>query len=243
MALAAMGFERLAALRHGERIHTRWSASNIACGALRGVTTIASHALTVGVYGATFGLLHGVGKSVGLAGWLCAFVAYDFVYFLWHVASHRIPLLWALHEVHHQSRDYNLTVSLRLGVAASVSQLPFDLLLALAGVPLPVFIAARIAHSAIMFGMHSRYAGDLGIVGALFNTPAYHRVHHSIEARHHDKNFGGVFIVFDRILGTFVADDHVSGYGVEGVTDTGPLRANIGPLRRWWQQRFGGSVE
>src|SRR5262249_53498842 len=75
----------------------------------------------------------------GALGYAAAFVLLDGVYYIQHRLEHRVPLLWAIHAVHHQSHDYNLSVSLRVGALSSVSTLAFHLLLALAGVSLPQY--------------------------------------------------------------------------------------------------------
>jgi len=158
-------------------------------------------------------------------------VAYDLGYYAWQRFSHRSPLLWALHETHHQSRDFNLTVSARLGALSMFSQLLFDLPLAFLGVPPVVLISVKIAHSVFMFLMHSRFIGSLGPLGYVFNTPSHHRVHHSAEERHFDTNFAGVFIIFDRLFGTFHREDGIRAYGVhDAERKLHPIRANFAPL-------------
>jgi sterol desaturase/sphingolipid hydroxylase (fatty acid hydroxylase superfamily) len=163
-------------------------------------------------------------------GYLAAFVLLDFVYYLQHRLEHRVPLLWAVHAVHHQSHDYNLSVSLRVGALSSVSTLGFHLLLALIGVSLPQYAIVVAVHAALLFTLHARTKFHVG-PGRLFNAPVFHRVHHGAEAAYIDKNFGGVFLVFDRIFGTFAPYGAEPTFGVVGEeSPLDPLRANVTPL-------------
>lgn len=227
--------EALAARRRRVRIHDpRWTLSNLSCGALRVVSTLATKGLLLGVYSAAYSGFHLFEMGMGPATMVFGFVAFEFAYYLSHRASHRSPLLWALHETHHQSRDFNLTVSFRIGALSMFSQLLFDLPLALIGVPPLALVAVKVAHTAFMFLMHSRFIGRLGPLGYVFNTPAFHRVHHSAAERHYDSNFGGIFIIFDRLFGTFKAEEEIDEYGVTDAEEKiHPVLANVAPLAAW----------
>jgi alkylglycerol monooxygenase len=162
--------------------------------------------------------------------WAAAFVLLDLVYYVQHRLEHAVPLLWAVHAVHHQSRDYNLSVSFRVGVLASFSTLLFHATLALAGVSATQYAAVVTVHGAILFTLHARTRFTLG-PGRFFNAPVFHRVHHGADRASIDRNFGGVFLVFDRIFGTFapyVADPPL---GVAGEpSPENPVAANVAPL-------------
>jgi sterol desaturase/sphingolipid hydroxylase (fatty acid hydroxylase superfamily) len=159
-----------------------------------------------------------------------AFVLLDFVYYVQHRLEHRVPLLWAVHSVHHQSRDYNLSVSFRVGVLASISTLFFHGFLALAGVSATQYAAVVTVHGAILFTLHARTRFTIG-PGRFFNAPVFHRVHHAADAGYIDKNFGGVLLVFDRLFGTFAPLTREPTYGVAGEpSPENPLAANTAPL-------------
>jgi sterol desaturase/sphingolipid hydroxylase (fatty acid hydroxylase superfamily) len=164
--------------------------------------------------------------------WALTFMLLDLVYYVQHRLEHAVPLLWAIHSVHHQSRDYNLSVSFRVGALSSLSTLVFHSLLALAGVSATMYAAVVTVHAALLFTLHARTKWTLG-PGRFFNAPVFHRVHHGAEAMYIDKNFGGVFLVFDRLLGTFAPYTVDPTFGVLGeraVAAANPLAANIGPF-------------
>lgn len=158
-----------------------------------------------------------------------AFVLLDAVYYVQHRLEHAVPILWAIHAVHHQSHDYNLSVSFRVGVLASLSTAFFHATLALAGVSAVQYAAAVTLHAALLFGLHARTKFTFG-PGRVFNAPVFHRVHHGAEAAYIDKNFGGVFLIFDRLCGTFAPYRDDPTYGVAGESSPRlPLAANLAP--------------
>jgi alkylglycerol monooxygenase len=164
-----------------------------------------------------------------LLGHLLAFLLLDFVYYVQHRLEHTVPLLWAIHAVHHQSRDYNLSVSFRVGVLASLSTMVFHALLALTGVSAAQYAAVVAVHATLLFGLHARTRFTLG-PGRFFNAPVFHRVHHAADEGYIDKNFGGVLLIFDRLFGTFAPLTGEPRYGVAGEpSPDNPLLANVTP--------------
>jgi sterol desaturase/sphingolipid hydroxylase (fatty acid hydroxylase superfamily) len=159
-----------------------------------------------------------------------AFVLLDFVYYLQHRLEHQVPLLWAIHSVHHQSHDYNLSVSFRVGIFTSFSTLAFHSLLALAGVSAAAYAVVATVHAVLLFGLHARTRFVLG-PGRFFNAPVFHRVHHGAQSQYIDKNFGGVLLVFDRLFGTFAPFTEEPTYGVVGDDNPlNPVAANLAPF-------------
>ncbi|MFZ5470129.1 MAG: sterol desaturase family protein [Myxococcota bacterium] len=150
----------------------------------------------------------------GAAAWAVAFVGVDFLYYWWHRLSHRVSFLWAVHVVHHQSEDYNLAVALRQAVFSGVTSWPFNVLLAFAGVPPPVMVATSSLSTLYQFWIHTELVGKLGPIEAALNTPSHHRVHHAVNPRYLDKNYGATLIVWDRLFGTFVPEEEAPVYGV-----------------------------
>jgi sterol desaturase/sphingolipid hydroxylase (fatty acid hydroxylase superfamily) len=145
--------------------------------------------------------------------WLLAMVGVDLVYYWWHRASHEVGLLWATHVVHHHSEDYNLAVALRQGIFTAGPLIVFGLPLALLGVPPLVFLISKAINSLYQFWIHTELIGSLGPVEAVLNTPQHHRVHHAVNPRYLDKNYGGILIVWDRLFGTFARLDEAPVYG------------------------------
>jgi alkylglycerol monooxygenase len=164
--------------------------------------------------------------SSSITTYVIAIVAHDLAYYAFHRASHRVNILWAAHVVHHQSERYDFTVSLRQGSVATWVSYLFYAPLALL-VDAQVFLFVHAAYQVFQFFVHTRAIGTLGPLEWLFATPSHHRVHHGSERRHIDRNYGGFFILFDRLFNTFTAEDREPRYGVPGGYEmTSPLFAN-----------------
>jgi sterol desaturase/sphingolipid hydroxylase (fatty acid hydroxylase superfamily) len=180
-----------------------------------------------------YGLLKISTSSV--AAWLVLLVAYDFCYYLYHWASHRVNFLWATHAVHHQSEEYNLSVALRQSWFTRVTSWVFYVPLALLGFPLVMYLTIGAINLLYQFWIHTRPVGRLGFLELFLNTPSHHRVHHGIDPRYIDKNHGGMFIVFDRLFGTFIEEHGEPVYGtVKPLSTYDPIRANLVEWVRLW---------
>ena len=134
--------------------------------------------------------------------WILAFVAYDFCYYLAHRAGHRVNILWASHVAHHQSEAYNLSTALRQTSTGFLTFLFYLPMLAL-GVPATLMVAVGSLNLIYQFWVHTQAIHRLGPLERILVTPANHRVHHASNPEYIDKNFGGVFILWDRLLGTY----------------------------------------
>lgn len=160
--------------------------------------------------------------------WAFAFVFYDFLYYWNHRLGHEISILWAAHVVHHSSEEYNLTTALRQTSGSFLSWV-FYLPLAVVGVPPLVFISVASLNLIYQFWVHTRHVPKLGWYESIFVTPSSHRVHHAQNQIYLDRNYGGVFILWDRMFGTFQEelDDEKPIYGVRKALESwNPLRAN-----------------
>lgn len=133
-------------------------------------------------------------------------VGVDLIYYGFHRSSHALRWMWATHGVHHSSTELNLSAAYRLGWTELLSG---SWLFLLAPVWLgisPVLVSAAFAiNLAFQFVLHSRLVGRLGPLEWVFNTPTHHRVHHATNEALLDRNFGGIFIIWDRLFGTFAA--------------------------------------
>ena len=142
-------------------------------------------------------------SAEALWAWLLAFVFYDFCYYWNHRLGHERNVLWAAHSVHHQSEDYNLSTALRQTSTGFIFGWIFYLPMALAGVPPLVFLTVAALNLLYQFWVHTRHTPKLGWFEWLFVSPSNHRVHHAQNAMYMDRNYGGVFIFWDRLFGTF----------------------------------------
>jgi sterol desaturase/sphingolipid hydroxylase (fatty acid hydroxylase superfamily) len=146
--------------------------------------------------------------------WLMAVVGVEVGYYWWHRLSHEVNLLWVVHVVHHQSEDYNLAVALRQAILSPVTVLPFYLPLAVLGVPLVHFAVVEALVTLYQFWIHTELVGRIGPLEAVLNTPSHHRVHHAVNPQYLDRNYGGTFIVWDRLFGSFQKEEAPCVYGV-----------------------------
>jgi alkylglycerol monooxygenase len=145
--------------------------------------------------------------------WVVLVPGMDLAFYAFHRTSHRVGFLWAIHAVHHQSEEYNLSVALRQPWLQSVAAPLFYLPLAVVGFPPAMFLAAVTVDTLYQFWIHTRLVGRLGPFEWLMNTPSHHRVHHGVDPQYVDRNYGGIFIVWDRIFGTFQREESEPVYG------------------------------
>jgi len=152
-----------------------------------------------------------------VAALLVLFVLVDFVEYWFHRTSHRVRLLWATHSVHHSATSFNLTAAVRIGWTAPLSGVAFFFLpLALIGFHPLAIMAMVVLNLFYQFFLHTEHGPRLGPLEWVFNTPSHHRVHHASNTACLDKNFAGVFIIWDRLFGTFAAapNDERLRYGL-----------------------------
>ena len=162
--------------------------------------------------------------------WIFSFIIYDFFYYWFHRISHERQIFWASHVAHHQSEDYNLSTALRqTGTGAFVSWV-FYIPMFLIGIPSYVFISVASLNLIYQFWVHSEHIPKLGWFENYFVTASNHRVHHAQNEQYIDKNYGGVFIIWDRMFGTHKIEDENEAciYGIRGTLNTfNPIWANL----------------
>ena len=162
--------------------------------------------------------------------WIFAFVIYDFFYYCFHRVSHERQIFWASHVAHHQSEDYNLSTALRqTGTGALITWI-FFIPVFLIGVPSYVFVSVASINLIYQFWVHSEHIPKLGWYEKFFVTASNHRVHHAQNEQYIDKNYGGVFILWDRMFGTYKEEDEKETciYGIRGTLNTfNPIWANL----------------
>jgi sterol desaturase/sphingolipid hydroxylase (fatty acid hydroxylase superfamily) len=164
-----------------------------------------------------------------------AFVLDDLAYYAFHRAAHRVRWFWASHVIHHSSQHYNLTTALRQTWTGFVSaSFLFRLPLFLIGFhPAMIFFVAAL-NLIYQFWIHTEVIGRMPRwFEAVMNTPSHHRVHHATNPRYLDRNYAGVFIVWDRMLGTFEAEraDDMPRYGI--VKDLGSFNLLWAAFHEW----------
>jgi sterol desaturase/sphingolipid hydroxylase (fatty acid hydroxylase superfamily) len=147
-----------------------------------------------------------------------AFVLDDFAYYLFHRSAHRVRWFWASHVIHHSSQHYNLSTALRQTWTGFFSlAFLFRLPLFLIGFPPAMIFFVAGLNLIYQFWIHTEVIARMPRwFEAVMNTPSHHRVHHATNPRYLDANYAGVFIVWDRWLGTFEPerDDDKPRYGI-----------------------------
>ncbi|XP_072762184.1 alkylglycerol monooxygenase [Anoplolepis gracilipes] len=138
--------------------------------------------------------------------WYIAFIAVDFCYYWAHRSNHEVSFLWAYHQVHHSSEEFNLAVALRQSILQHWCNFVVYLPLAIF-VPPSHFMVHNQLNLIYQFWIHTTLIGHLGPLELIFNTPKHHRIHHGCNLYCLDKNYGGVLIIWDRIFGTFQEED------------------------------------
>jgi alkylglycerol monooxygenase len=133
-----------------------------------------------------------------------AFIVLDFAGYLVHALDHRINFFWNSHIIHHSSEEFNLACALRQNVSVFVRLFVILLLpAAVLGVPAQVIAVVAPLHLFAQFWYHTQHIGKMGWLENIIVTPSHHRVHHAINREYMDKNYGQIFIVWDKWFGTF----------------------------------------
>ena len=150
--------------------------------------------------------------------WPIAFVLDDLAYYWFHRTAHRARWFWASHVNHHSSQHYNLSTALRqTWTGFFAGSFLFRLPLVLIGFH-PAMLAICAGFNLIyQFWIHTEAIGRMPRwFEAVMNTPSHHRVHHATNPRYLDRNYAGVFIIWDRWFGTFEpeVDDEPIRYGI-----------------------------
>jgi len=209
--------------------------SSISLGMLSQISAVFTRLLRVGLYTAVYATVSLVPLDdarafwTTLPGWLLALVFYDFCYYWLHRMGHEVAVLWAAHVVHHQSQAYNLSTALRQTSSGALLGWVFYLPMAVAGVPPLVFGIVALVDLLYQFWVHTEHVPRLGWFDRWFCSPSNHRVHHAVNDRYLDKNYGGILIVWDRLFGTFRDEDPAEPcvYGTRGALNSwDPLWAN-----------------
>lgn len=137
------------------------------------------------------------------------FVVDDFRHYLYHVISHKVRWAWASHIVHHSSQHFNYSTAMRQPPTEILTGL-FVLYVPMAFIGFhPVLIGfCTLTNLTYQFFLHTEVIGKLNPkIEFIMNTPSHHRVHHSTNPKYLDSNFGGIFIIWDRLFNTFVEED------------------------------------
>ena len=205
--------------------------SDLTCGMGDQLINLVVGGLTLAVYASietSWGWIDW-GPSDGAA-WLVGIVLVDLMYYAYHRFAHRVNFAWATHMVHHQSEEYNLAVALRQPWFAQFYAWLFYVPVALLGVPAEIYAASFAINLLYQYWIHTKLIDRMGVLEWVLNTPSHHRVHHGTNPEYIDKNYAGIFIVWDRIFGTFQEEGEAVVYGVmKPLRSWNPVWANVAP--------------
>ena len=155
--------------------------------------------------------------------WIIAFLLYDLSYYWMHRMHHEIKILWATHSVHHHGEDFNLATALRQTSTGWLWKWIFYMPMIMLGVPGEVFVTVAGVNLVYQFWVHTKHIGHLGVLEKIFITPMNHGIHHAKNKEYIDANYGGVFIIWDRMFGTYIPER----------SDIKPLYGTATPLSSW----------
>ncbi|CAL2079394.1 sterol desaturase family protein [Tenacibaculum sp. 190524A05c] len=158
--------------------------------------------------------------------WIILLFAEDFVYYWNHRIAHESRLFWASHVVHHSSQKYNLSTALRQTWTGSFYTFIFWLPLVVLGFH-PIMILTQMSISLLyQYWIHTELIDKLPKwFEAIFNTPSHHRVHHATNPQYLDRNHAGIFIIWDKLFGTFEPEVEKPVYGlVKNIETHNPIK-------------------
>ena len=158
--------------------------------------------------------------------WILILFAEDLVYYWFHRISHENRFFWASHIVHHSSQNYNLSTALRQTWTGSFISFVFWIPLVFIGFH-PVMILVQMSISLLyQYWIHTELIDKLPKwFEYIFNTPSHHRVHHATNPQYLDRNHAGIFIIWDRLFGTFELEVEKPIYGLTtNITTFNPVK-------------------
>lgn len=181
--------------------------------------------------------------------WVFGLIAVDLIWYLYHRASHRVRLMWAGHQAHHNSQRFNLSTAVRQKWNPWF-ELLFWVPLPLLGMPPWMIFTAFSVNLVFQFFVHTERVRMLPRpIEFMFNTPSHHRVHHASDPDYLDRNYGGILIIWDRLFGSYAQETHRPTYGLTTNIDSfNPFRlqyyeygAIVRDVRRarGWHERLG----
>lgn len=166
---------------------------------------------------------------------LCCILLADFAYYWEHRMMHRIGIGWATHTVHHSSPHFNMSVAYRFGPLDAIMPIVFSLPLVILGFDPILVLLSEIFVQVFQTLLHTEIIGKLTKpVEYIFNTPSHHRVHHGANRQYWDKNYAGILIIWDRLLGTFEPEVEKVVYGIaEPLNSVNPVKVFFHGLVRF----------
>lgn len=170
--------------------------------------------------------------------WGILFLFEDFMFYWLHRIDHVTRLFWSVHVTHHSSAYFNLTTGFRSSVFQPLYRFAYFIPIALCGFnPLDIFLMYSVTQ---IYGIlvHTQMVNKMGFLEHILVTPSHHRVHHASNIPFLDKNLGMMLIVWDKLFGTFQAEDSCDEQIEYGLTTKEELDIPIQVVTHEWKILF-----
>lgn len=164
---------------------------------------------------------------------LACLLLVDFFYYIFHFSHHKISVLWSMHKVHHSGRRFNLSTAYRISWLEHIYFLLFFIPLLLVGFKLSTILLSLYILGIHQGFCHSSYIKFPKWLEYFIVTPQSHTLHHDIESENHNKNFGGIFSLWDHLFKTQKNSTKKITFGVKGVHGDFFLKVQLRPLLEW----------
>ncbi len=229
LALAVILEMAVSVVRGRKTYRTNDTLASLSQGLISQLVGVCTPLLQIGIYAMVFSALGHQADALFWQTWygiVLAVIMFDFCEYWLHRVGHEVAIFWAAHVVHHQSEELNICTALRQESQNAVLGWPFYLPLAIAGVPPVMFGFVLLGVQYYQIWAHTEQIGKLGWLDGVLTTPSNHRVHHAVNDCYIDHNYGGVFVLWDRMFGTYVGETEPCVFGTRSpVRSFNPLRA------------------
>lgn len=169
----------------------------------------------LGVYGWVYDRFAITHLQPTILNYAICYLGVDFLFYWFHRAGHRVNLLWAMHVPHHSAEELNYAVALRASFTQRAASFLFYWPLAVIGFSPAIILPVVALNLVLQFIPHTRVIPKLpSWIDSWLNTPYHHRIHHAANRIYWDKNYGGTFIFWDKLFGTFKPETEEPYYGV-----------------------------
>lgn len=166
--------------------------------------------------------------EVNAVTWILCMLLTDFFYYWMHRVEHRVRILWTMHSIHHSSEEFDLTTGQRLFFFGDIQLWAYFIPVIFIGFDSAQVLTCMIIIFVYNAWLHTEYVPKLGILEYVFATPSIHRVHHGKNAQYIDKNFAGLFVIWDRLFGTYEEEQEAVRYGISTpVGSSNPIKITL----------------
>lgn len=205
--------------------------SSLSSGVTNVTKDVLGLAIAIGIYPFMMKYLAVTHIENTLLVYIITFIVIDFNGYWVHRWSHKVNLFWNLHVIHHSSEEFNLACALRQSISSFFNLFTVLLLpAAILGIPEEVINIVAPIQLFAQFWYHTRHIGHMGFLEKIIVTPSHHRVHHAVNPEYMDKNLSQIFIIWDKLFGTFQEEkkEIPPVYGITRPARTwNPIRINF----------------